>query len=804
MKYKLLIVVAIAAIFTLSFRSLQNDKTPLESYSTVKVFINSPDDIKTLQINDIDIEHFRGSAGEGIIIVINQVELGRLKNTGIRYEVTIPDMDEFYRNRPAPTASALQFAENIKSTDNVDSFGYGSMGGYYTYTEVVQKLDSMRLQYPNLISLKQDIATTEGGRRVWAVKISDNPDINESATESVVYFDGLHHAREPQGMASLMYFMYWLLDNYATNPEAAYLVNNRELYFIPVVNPDGYTYNQTTNPNGGGGWRKNRRNNTGSYGVDLNRNYSYKWGYDNIGSSNTPSSETYRGPSAASEPEITGIQNFVNTIHPVIGFSMHSVAERVLNPYGYADSIIVFEKYSEFASDFTSNTNYLFGTVSQMLSYTSNGTTRDYFQSVGSMCWVIECAGSGFWPAQSEIIPIASGNFKMFKYLSWVGGNMVDMQNYNVIGKGYAEKNDTLQLQIGVKNKGLTKTAKNVSVTLTTAYPNVVAMVPTVNYDSIQSRQVKYNTAPFKFRLTNSANYLDEISFVVSVKQEGVEVNLDTVRVVVGKATTIFFDNAESGIGNWTTSGNQTMWDTSFCDSWSGSKSFADSRYGNTKNSTTNQFTLTNSVSLANTVNPRLEFFAKWAVERSATSVFDYARVQISTDNGTSWTSLAGRYTVTGGGQPSYSGIQKWVKESINLNAYINQNVKFRFTMYTDAGEPGDGFYYDDFRVVNYTNTSTGITNLSGEVPVKFNLYQNYPNPFNPVTNIKFDVAKSSLVKLYVYDVLGREVETLVNKDMQAGKYEVNWNASSLNSGVYFMKLTVGDYTNIKRVALVK
>ncbi len=113
MKYKLLIVVAIAAIFTLSFRSLQNDKTPLESYSTVKVFINSPDDIKTLQINDIDIEHFRGNAGEGITIVINQVELGRLKNTGLRYEVTILDMDEYYRNRPAPTASALQFAENI-------------------------------------------------------------------------------------------------------------------------------------------------------------------------------------------------------------------------------------------------------------------------------------------------------------------------------------------------------------------------------------------------------------------------------------------------------------------------------------------------------------------------------------------------------------------------------------------------------------------------------------------------------------------------------------------------------------------
>jgi hypothetical protein len=272
----------------------------------------------------------------------------------------------------------------------------------------------------------------------------------------------------------------------------------------------------------------------------------------------------------------------------------------------------------------------------------------------------------------------------------------------------------------------------------------------------------------------------------------------------VGKANNIFFDNAENGIGNWTRGGNQTQWDTSFCDSWSGTKSFADSRYGNTKNSTNNQFTTTNAISLSGTVNPRLEFCAKWAVEKSATTVYDYARVQISTDNGTTWTSLAGKYTITAGGQPGYSGIQKWVKESINLNAYINKSVKFRFTMYTSNSQPGDGFYYDDFRVVNYTNSSTGITNLSGEIPAKFNLYQNYPNPFNPVTNIKFDVAKSSLVKLFVYDVLGREVETLVNNEMQAGKYEVNWNASVLNSGIYFIKLSAGDFSDIKRVALVK
>jgi murein tripeptide amidase MpaA len=97
-----------------------------------------------------------------------------------------------------------------------------------------------------------------------------------------------------------MYYMWYLLENYGTDPEATYLVDNREMYFVPCFNPDGYEYNRQTDPNGGGMWRKNRRNNGGSYGVDLNRNFGYMWGYDDLGSSPIPSSETYRGPSAFS------------------------------------------------------------------------------------------------------------------------------------------------------------------------------------------------------------------------------------------------------------------------------------------------------------------------------------------------------------------------------------------------------------------------------------------------------------------------------------------------------------------------
>ncbi len=120
------------------------------------------------------------------------------------------------------------------------------------------------------------------------VKISDNPNVNE--TEPEVLYTALHHAREPVGAMQMLFYMYYLLENYDNDPFIQALVDNTEMYFVPVVNPDGYVYNQTTNPNGGGMWRKNRRNNgsAGLYGSDLNRNYGYMWGYDNNGSSPYP------------------------------------------------------------------------------------------------------------------------------------------------------------------------------------------------------------------------------------------------------------------------------------------------------------------------------------------------------------------------------------------------------------------------------------------------------------------------------------------------------------------------------------
>ena len=104
----------------------------------------------------------------------------------------------------------------------------------------------------------------------------------------------------------------------------------------------------------------------------------------------------------------------------------------------------------------------------------------------------------------------------------------------------------------------------------------------------------------------------------------------------------------------------------------------------------------------------------------------------------------------------------------------------------------------------SFTANPIGIKPLGNSVPAKYNLSQNYPNPFNPSTNIKFDVPRDVNVKLVIYDIVGNEQATLIDKEIRAGSYSVDWDASSYPSGVYFYKLTAPGFTATKKMILIK
>jgi len=119
-------------------------------------------------------------------------------------------------------------------------------------------------------------------------------------------------------------------------------------------------------------------------------------------------------------------------------------------------------------------------------------------------------------------------------------------------------------------------------------------------------------------------------------------------------------------------------------------------------------------------------------------------------------------------------------------------------TIYELKGCIINGTLYGD------TSVPVGITQISSEVPKQYSLSQNYPNPFNPVTNIKYRIPKSNFVLLKVYDILGKEIQILVNQEQAAGTYEVKWDASKLPSGIYIYKLTTENYTETKKAVLIK
>ncbi|MEO8515063.1 MAG: T9SS type A sorting domain-containing protein [Ignavibacteria bacterium] len=109
-----------------------------------------------------------------------------------------------------------------------------------------------------------------------------------------------------------------------------------------------------------------------------------------------------------------------------------------------------------------------------------------------------------------------------------------------------------------------------------------------------------------------------------------------------------------------------------------------------------------------------------------------------------------------------------------------------------------NGILYGD------TSMLVGIQQISSDIPNQFSLSQNYPNPFNPSTKIQFALPKSTYVQIIVYDELGRELETIVNEQLNAGTYQMDWNAANFPSGVYYYKLTAGSYSDTKKMVLIK
>lgn len=732
-----------------------------QNYKEVKIYLNDVTDIQTLINSGMEFDHLVYEKDNSIRTFISNNDFTILQSTGFTYEILIDDWYSYYENLPGLTEfEKQQFIQYSKDNFNVGGFGYGSMGGFYTLAEIIAELDTMYLQYPNIVTQKFSVGLSIENRPIYAIKISDNPTVNEN--EPQVHMNSLIHAREPQGMMTIMYYMYYLLENYGTDPKVTYLVNNREIYFIPCINPDGYEYNRINSPGGGGMWRKNRRNNGGSYGVDLNRNFGYMWGYNDNGSSPYPSDETYRGPSAFSEPETQAIRNFANSKNLKTTLNYHTSGNYLLYPWGYINSPTpdnaIFVEYSD---DMVAYNGYANGQPPQIL-YEVNGSTDDWMYGEQTskpkiFAMTPEVGTTGFWPSQPEIFPLAIENLMPNLYYTWVAGAFVKMINPS-FSQQYFNPGDFVEISIPqLRNKGLSD-ANNVALSLSSDNPQITINNGNISIGNILARTTVNNSQKLSFTLGSGLAADVKVKMIVTVSTDGTPMYADTMSLIVGTPIIIFADttNDPAILWNITATPSNPKWESTTTSYHSAPNSYADSKTGNYVNNATVTMTSKDPINLSTYQHPRLSFWTRYSIEEN----WDYGQTKISTNNGSTWIPLAGNFTEPGvgsfqpNGQPLYDGTQtSWVQEEMDLTGRNAVQNKFQFQLKSDGNTTADGWYVDDIVVFIYGIVPVELSSFTATAFSK-EIVLNWKTT-SELNNMGFEIERKSLTNNYGWQKIG-------------------------------------------------
>ncbi|NQT63675.1 MAG: immune inhibitor A [Candidatus Marinimicrobia bacterium] len=680
------------------------------TYDKIRIWSDDTNEIITeLLVLGLDPEGFDVRPGVYVDAIVNQTEKLNVEGLGFASEDLILDLSAYYASRLSQGVSR--------------ELGYGSMGGYLTFDEIVTSMDSLHAGYPEIVSVKHSIGLSYEGRDIWAFKISDAQGLPDGDPQ--VLYNSLIHAREPAAMMTLMHFAWSLAEGYNQNPTMTYLVNEREIWFVPVINPDGYVYNQLTDPNGGGLHRKNRHPGcTSSPGVDLNRNWGFHWGFDDEGSSADPCGGTYRGTGPFSEPETQVVSNFVLAHDFKTIFNYHSYGNLLIKPFGYDESVELpvpdNEIYAQMGPDLVGENDYLYGTGTETVGYTVNGDAVDYmYGELGIINFTPEVgAGSdgAFWPPTELIFEMAEDNIDMNIHLAGCAGSWIEVENFEFNSDGPLESGDMLGCELIVMNKGLG--SENTAATLYLYSPDssITPSLSSIDVSGLASQDFHdYGTGDLSFEI--NSRYGEVAQLVLSIEMSGYETQVDTLQWIVGIPDTIFFDDFEAGTQMWSsgTWGLDTGPD--------GEQYMTDSPAGYYEPSSVSTVVLNTPLDIRGYSNPILRFDASWDIEFN----WDFCQVLASDDGGANWVALGGQYTDIGNGssvqplgEPGYHGTQVWIAEQLSLvNFSESSSLMLAFELISDTYFEGDGFQVDNFAVLGWgSGFILGDVTQDGEINV--------------------------------------------------------------------------------------
>ena len=675
----------------LSFQSLHiahaEDRDP---YAKIRVPVSDRSMIVRLHDLGVDIERSGRSGRDGIDCIARGETLDRLRAEGIPFEIIVADLERFYAGRLTP------------GPVNALGFGYGSMGGYYTLNEIRQQLDSMRHVHPEVVGTRDSIGASFQGRPIWAVRMTANPDAPPQRPQ-VLYF-AMQHANETMGMMTLLYFMWYLAEQYGQDPEATYLLQNRELWFIPIVNVDGYEANRRINPNGGGMRRKNMRNavyDNDNNGVDLNRNWGAEWGYDNLGSSSYPSYWDYRGTGPFSEPETQVVRDFSNGKAFRFVLEYHTYWNTTFYPPSYtfnlrenADSLL----FRAYVRELTRDNHYSNGNT--VGAYPANGVGTDWFYenppSAGKTYPFLTEIGDdsdGSWAPTIHILPLASANLKGNLFSAWAGGAYAKLQTSTLLDSssdGNLLPGERFTLQLKLRNFGQDP-ATNASVSASSA----LLQIPTSSNIVGSLAAHAETTITIQGRVPMGAIEGVPANIIVIVKPGGLVEQRDTIKCVVGPSQLLFADNAENEPLHWLFTGGWGKTAVSHTGQWS----FTDSPSGFYPDYASGAMTLLTPVHIPESADvTQLRFWVRWDTEPGG----DYGQIGVSSDGGKSWNNVYGEHA-SYFNRMSYTGWQpEWLEETIDISSFVGKDVHLRFMLASNDTYNADGWYIDDITIRSF------------------------------------------------------------------------------------------------------
>ena len=756
-----------------------------QQYSKVKIYADS-DGLRRLAQFGVPVDHGIQKKNTFLISDFSAQEIETIAENGFMFEVLIEDVKEYYQNQnlnPVVTQKNVACNQNLDNGDGIPATpvnfetNSNSYAGFYMYQQMLDALDDMVAMYPNLITAKAPISTfqTWEERPIYHVKISDNPSVSESLEPKVLY-SAIHHAREPMSMSQTIFYMWYLLENYATDTEVQYLVDNTEMYFVPCINPDGYIENEVSDPNGFGMHRKNKNpnigNGSGNPGVDLNRNYSYGW--NTTGVSGDESSDVFPGVTAFSEPETQAMQWLSENIGFTSAFNAHSYGNLLLHPIGTTDE--EFADHHDYFTDLTVHMCSLNGYAPQKSSglYPASGDSDDYMYKVDNNVGVKDTifamtpeVGSAFWPAASEVIPTCQGMVFPNLVLSHMA------HKYLVVNDIDPSSIATMTGYFNHDVQRLGREDGDITVSLT-PLANIQSVGVPIVYD-IALRATE--SGIISYVLDPAIQFGDEIKYVLNTEYD-LWTKHDTIIKTYGSLTLQSLDNA-SNTNNWT-----GPWGTTTSDFVSPSRSFTDSQ-NNYSNDTSEAFEYDLSIDLTAATAAMITYYAKWEIEAN----YDYCQFQVSLDDGDSWIGQCTKYTETGNsangsvqpdGDPVYEGVQStWVFDEVNLSDYLGQVIKVRFLLESDGGLREDGFYFDDFTIsFNQEDSNAGLSENTLVTTI-------FPNPANHNAIITTSKVISS-GNILLFDQTGKLVWSKLISE-QTNNIKIN--TSELSRGIYTIQV---------------